>query len=288
MKEDVQKTSAPWKQIADMWRTYFTPPSRVSQDEAKKYEEWLREIKKGRRGRMKALVLGVTPEIREALTELGYETTCIDINKEMILAMDSILKIKDPNEVIINEDWLNNSLEDNAFDVIIGDCVLSNVKWEERDKLLAEVGRVLKPDGIFITRFFSIPREKPFKTIDELLEYFSKKEPNHRSALELVFELQIFCYNSEDHQGTFSEPKKVLERLRVGNRFNSEFENLNKILDIVWNFWCEKYLNKVYHYPYRDEEEKRLGKFFEGLKTYEAKDHDYSKITPMYVLKNIK
>ena len=284
MKEDIQKTSVPWKQIADMWDTYFTPPSRVSQDEAKKYEEWLKEIKKGE---MKALVLGVTPEIRESLTKLGYETTCIDINKEMILAMDSVLKTKDPDEVIVNEDWLNNSLEDNAFDVAIGDCVLSNVKWEERDKLLAEVKRVLKPNGIFIMRFFSIPREKPFKTIDELLEYFSKKEPNYRSALELVFELQIFCYNPEDHQGTFSEPKKVLEKLRVGDSFNSKFENLNKILDIVWNFWCEKYLNKVYYYPYRDEEEKRLKKFFEISKIYEAKDHNYSKITPMYFLKKL-
>jgi len=282
MKEDVKTTSAPWKQIADMWNTYFTPPSRVSQDEAGKYKEWLKEIG---REEMKALVLGVTPEIREALAGLGYKTTCIDINKEMILAMDSILKVKDPKEVVINEDWLKNSLEDNTFDVVIGDCVLSNVKWEERDKLLLEVKRVLKLNGIFITRFFSVPREKSFKTINELLEHFSKKEPNYRSALELVFELQIFCYNSEDHKGTFSEPKKVLERLRVGNRFNFKSEGLNKILDMVWNFWCEKYLNKIYYYPYRDEEEKRLEKFFEILKTYEAKDHDYSKITPMYFLK---
>ena len=282
MKEDIKTTSAPWKQIANMWNSYFTSPSRVSQDEAKKYKEWLNEIKKGR---MKALVLGVTPEIRESLTELNYETTCIDINKEMILAMDSVLKVKNPNEVVVNEDWLKNSLEDNDFDVVIGDCVLSNVQWEERDKLLIEVKRVLKPNGIFITRFFSMPKEKPFKTINELLERFSKKEPNYRSALELVFELQIFCYNSEDHKGTFSEPQKTLEKLRVGDKFNFESKDLNEILDIVWNFWCEKYVNKVYYYPYRDEEEKRIEKFFEILKIYEAKDNDYSKITPMYFLK---
>ena len=207
MKEDIKTTSAPWKQIADMWNTYFTPPSRVSKDEAEKYKEWLKEIKEGR---IKALVLGVTPEIRESLIELGYETTCIDINKEMILAMNSVLKMKNPNEVIVNEDWLKNSLKDNDFDVVIGDCVLSNVKWEERDKLLTEVKRVLRPNGIFMMRLFSIPREKPFKKIDELLKHFFKKEPNYRSALELVFELQIFCYNPEDHKGTFSEPKKVL------------------------------------------------------------------------------
>lgn len=282
MKEDMKTTSAPWKQIANMWNTYFTPPSRVSKDEAEKYKEWLKEIK---REGMKALVLGVTPEIREALAELGYETTCIDINKEMILAMDSVLRVKNPNEVVINEDWLENSLQSNTFDVVIGDCVLSNVRWEERDKLLLEVKRLLSPKGIFMTRFFSVPREKPFKTIDELLGHFSKKEPNYRSALELVFELQIFCYNPEDHKGTFSEPKKVLEKLRIENKFNFESESLNKILDIVWDFWCRKYVNKIYYYPYRDEEEERLKKFFKILKIYEAKDHDYSKITPMYLLK---
>jgi SAM-dependent methyltransferase len=284
MKEDIKTTSAPWKQIANMWNTYFTPPSRISKDEDEKYKEWLKEIKGER---MKALVLGVTPEIREALIELGYETICIDINKEMILAMDSVLRIKNPNEVVINEDWLKNSLKDNDFDVVAGDCVLSNVKWQERDKLLLEIKRVLKPSGIFITRFFSIPREKPFRTINEVLEHFSKKEPNYRSALELVFELQIFCYNPEDHKGTFSEPKKVLEKLRVGDKFNFESKNLNKILDIVWNFWCEKYINKIYYYPYRDEEEERIEKFFEILKIYEAKDNDYSKITPMYFLKSL-
>ena len=284
MKEDIKTTSAPWKQIANMWNTYFTPPSRISKDEDEKYKEWLKEIKGER---MKALVLGVTPEIREALIELGYETICIDINKEMILAMDSVLRMKNPNEVVINEDWLKNSLKDNDFDVVAGDCVLSNVEWQERDKLLLEIKRVLKPSGIFITRFFSIPREKPFRTINEVLEHFSKKEPNYRSALELVFELQIFCYNPEDHKGTFSEPKKVLEKLRVGDKFNFESKNLNKILDIVWNFWCEKYINKIYYYPYRDEEEERIEKFFEILKIYEAKDNDYSKITPMYFLKSL-
>ena len=282
MKEDIKTTSAPWKQIANMWNSYFTSPSRISQDENKKYKEWLREIKKGK---MKALVLGVTPEIRETLTELDYEITCIDINKEMILAMDSVLKVKSPNEVVINEDWLENSLMDNTFDVVIGDCVLSNVEWKERDKLLSEIKRVLKPNGIFITRFFSVPREKPFKTINELLEHFSKRESDYKSALELVFELQIFCYNPENHKGTFSEPKKALEKFRVDNKFNFESENLNKILNIVWNFWCEKYINKIYYYPYKDEEEKRINKFFKISGTYKAKDHSYSEITPMYFLK---
>lgn len=152
--------------------------------------------------------------------ELEIETTCIDINKEMILAMNSLLKIKNPNESIVIENWLQNSLEDNSFDVVIGDCVLENVKWEERGKLLSEVKRVLKTNGIFMMRFFSVPRVKPFKTLEELLRDYEKREASYRTALEFIFDMQIFCYNSEDHKGTFTKPKKELEKIRGKNGFH--------------------------------------------------------------------
>lgn len=283
MVENLETTAAPWKQIAKLWDTYFSQPSRVSDKESKKYEEWLKEIKKTK---MKALVLGVTPEIRESLAELEYNVTCIDINPEMIQAMNSVMKVKNSNEIIINENWLENSLKDKSFDVVIGDAVLENVTWEERDKLLFEIKRVLKPKGVFLTRVFSIPREKPYKTIEEILEKFSKKEPTYKSAIELVFELQIFCYNPEDHKGTFTEPKNILEKIRGKNGFNFENHNLNKILDMVWDFWCGKYLNKVYYYPLRDEEEVRIKKLFDIVKIFETDDQPYGKITPIYFLKS--
>jgi SAM-dependent methyltransferase len=282
MPEDISTTSAPWKSIANLWNTYFTQPSRVSEKESQQYKKWLKEIKKGD---MRVLLLGVTPEIRESLAELKYNVTCIDINPEMIQAMESVLKVKNPHEVVINEDWLNNSLKDGIFDVVVGDCVLENVGWEDRDKLLSEVKRVLKPKGIFLTRVFTMPKKKPYKTLDELLEKFSKKEPNYKSAIELVFDLQIFCYNPKDHKGTFSEPKKVLEKIRGKDGFNLENKNLNKILDMVWDFWCGKYLNKVYYYPLRAEEEVRIKKFFDIVKTFEADDQPYGKITPIYFLR---
>ena len=41
MADILEKTVAPWKVIADLWNTYFTPPSRISGDEVIKYREWL-------------------------------------------------------------------------------------------------------------------------------------------------------------------------------------------------------------------------------------------------------
>ena len=282
MAENLEKTAAPWKAIAEMWNTYFTQPSRVSKDESDKYKEWLSKYADPSKN---ILLLGVTPEIRESLAGLNCNVTCIDINKEMISAMDSVLKVKNPLEEILNENWLDNSLPGNSFDIVIGDAVLPNVAWEERETLLLEVKRVLKPDGLFITRAFCVPGEKPFRNVDELLKKFSTKEPNYQSALELVLELQIIAYDPTDHLGTFSKPKEILEKIRGEKGFDFDSDNLNKILEMVWSFWCVKFVKKAYTYAYRDDEEKEYEKYFDIIETYEATDNSYSYITPMYILR---
>ncbi|MCK4968419.1 MAG: hypothetical protein KAS12_05155, partial [Candidatus Aenigmarchaeota archaeon] len=118
-RENIENTSVIWKQIADMWSTYFTSPSRLSKGEIEKYRLWLEQKKKN--GAKTALVLGATPEIREILYDLEYKTTIIDINLEMILAMNSQLKIINTDETIIKSNWLENPLKNNFFDIIIGD-----------------------------------------------------------------------------------------------------------------------------------------------------------------------
>ncbi|MFH1850700.1 MAG: class I SAM-dependent methyltransferase [archaeon] len=282
MTENLKTTAAPWKAIADMWNTYFTQPSRVSREESDKYKAWISGYADPSK---RILLLGATPEIRESLAVLNCHVTCIDINKEMISAMNSVMKTTNPNENIINENWLENSLSDGYFDIVIGDAVLPNVAWEDRDRLLLEVKRVLRPHGLFITRAFCVPRKKPFGNVDELLTEFSSRKPDYQSALQFVLELQILAYDPSDHLGTFSRPKEMLEKLRGENGFDLDSENLNKILEMVWNFWCGKFLNKAYTYAYRDEEEEEYLKYFEIAETYEARDNSYSEITPMYVLK---
>jgi ubiquinone/menaquinone biosynthesis C-methylase UbiE len=284
MKEDLTTTSLPWKQIAYMWKTYFTVPSRISPQEVKQYRNWLKKINKNKKP-LKGLVLGATPELRDALVDFGYSVYSIDINLDMFLAMEELLKNKNPNEVLLKTNWLNSPLKDNYFDVIVGDAVLPNIPWEERKPLLSEVKRLLKPKGIFITRAFCVPDKKPFANVEEVLRHFSKKnQPIMQSALEMVLEFQILAYNPKDHLGSFAKAKNVLEEYhkRKGDRFNSK--KLQEIHDIVWDFWCNKFLNKVFVYAYREEEEKDYRKHFKITEVFEAKDHDYSKLTPIYFL----
>jgi len=286
MQENLKTTSLPWKQIAYMWKTYFTVPSRISPQEVEKYREWLKKINKNKKP-LKGLVLGATPELRDALFEFGYLVCSIDINLDMFLAMDELLKNKNPNEVLIRANWLDNPLADNYFDVIVGDAILPNIPWDERSHLLFEVKRLLKSDGIFLTRAFCVPDKKPFSSVEEVLKHFSKKEPNMQSALEMVLELHILTYDPKDHLGSFAKAKKALEDYHKRKGLKFENENLQKIHDVVWNFWCKKFVNKVFLYAYRKEEENDYKKYFKIIEVFEAKDHDYSKITPMYFLKTL-
>jgi len=284
MKENLATTSLPWQQVAYMWKNYFTVPSRISSKEVGKYREWLEKINRNKKP-LNGLVLGATPELRDALVDFGYILSSIDINLDMFLAMDELLKNKSPNEVLIKANWLDNPLAGNYFDVIVGDAVLPNIPWNERLYLLSEVKRLLKPNGIFLTRAFCIPDKKSFSNVEEILEHFSKKEqPIMQSALEMVLEFQILTYDPKDHLGSFAKARDVLEdyHKRKGDKF--ENKKLQEIHDIVWDFWCKKFVNKVFVYAYRDEEENDYKKDFKIIETFEAQDHDYSKITPMYFL----
>jgi ubiquinone/menaquinone biosynthesis C-methylase UbiE len=284
MEEGLKKTSLPWEQISYMWKNYFTVPSRISSQEVDKYREWLGEINKDKRP-LKGLVLGATPELRDAFVEFGYKLHSIDINLDMFLAMNELLKNKDPNEVLVKANWLDNPLTGEYFDVVVGDAVLPNVPWNRREDLLLEVKRLLKPNGVFLTRAFCVPNEKKFANIEEIFEHFSKKEPNMQSALEMALEIQILNYNPEDHLGSMAKVKKSLEEFheRKGIKFNDK--NIQIIHDVVWDIWCKNFVNKDWVYAYREEEEKDYKKYFKIEQVFEAKDHNYTKITPIYFLR---
>lgn len=287
MEENIETTSLPWKQIAYDWETYFTVPSRISPQETNQYREWLEKINRGGEP-LKGLTLGATPELRDALTEFNYRPYSIDINLDMFLAMDGLVRKKNPNEVLVRANWLDNPLADNYFDVVVGDAVLPNIPWQERPHLLSEVTRLLKSSGIFLTRAFCVPGRKSFASVEEILEHFSKKRQSVvQSALEMVLELHILTYDPKDHLGSFAKAKNALEEYHKRKSAKFENEDLQRIHDVVWDFWCKKFVNKVFTYVYRHEEENDYKKYFTIVEVFEARDHAYSNITPMYFLKRL-
>lgn len=282
-KATLDTTSYAWKQIADSWINYFTPPSRPSKLEVNKYKDWLETITKNKKG-LKALVLGSTPELRNILNEIGFKSHIIDINIEMMLALNGLVDHKNPDEVLIKSNWLDNPLADNYFDVILGDAVLPNIPWEERETFYNQITRLLKPKGYFLNRAFFIPEKKQYNTVDEILEAFAKKKASNKTAIELVFEIQILTHSMNDRLGSMEKVRSVVEKLHTPKGFTYESEQLNKTLDIVWNYWLGSVSKKVWIYPQEREEEAEYKKYFKTIDKFSASDHPYGQITPMYLL----
>lgn len=286
MSNNIKKTSLVWQQIAYEWKHYFTIPSRISPDEIKEYRKWLQKINKYKKP-LKALVLGVTPELRDALFDLGYQVYSIDINLDMFLVMNELLENRNPNEVFVRANWLSNPLKEKFFDVVLGDAVLPNIPWSERKHFFTEIKRLLKNRGVFLIRAFYVPDKKRFSSVEEVFEYLAKKDlPLIRAAIAMVLELQILTYDPKDHLGSMNKVKNIMEDFHKRKGLKLASEKLQELHDMVWNIWCQKFSGKDWVYSFRKDEEKNYKEYFNIKEVYEAKDHDYSKITPMYFLKN--
>jgi len=283
-KVTLDDTSYAWKKIADNWENYFFAPSRPSSDETETYLAWLRQIADGKKG-LKALVLGATPELRDALNQLHYQTHLIDINIEMILALNHLVEHQNPDEVLIKANWLDNPLQSNYFDVILGDAVFPNIPWDKRVVFYKQIKRLLKPGGIFLNRAFYAPAKKRYKTIDDIFAVFAKKKASNQTAIELVFEIQLLTHDPQDRLGSMEKVKSVVKKLRGNDGFTFKSRELNKTLDILWSYWLGGISNKVWIYPFEREEENEYKKYFLIQNKFSAKDHPYGTITPMYFLK---
>ncbi len=284
-KTTLDNTSYAWKQISENWQTYFFPPSRPSEQEVATYMEWLTEISAGKPG-LKALVLGATPELRDALNQLHFTTHAIDINMEMILALNGLVEHKNPEEVLIRANWLDNPLQESYFDVVLGDAVFANVPWEKRKDFYEEIVRLLKPGGYYLSRTFYAPEKRRYENIDDILAAFAKKKASNRTAIELVFELQLFTHDPTDRLGSMEKVRGVMEKIHGTDGFAFDSQDLNQTLEIVWSYWVGDALSKkVWIYPFQKEEEEEYKRYFSTERKFSATDQPYGELTPMYLLK---
>lgn len=92
--------------------------------------------------------------------------TALDFSIEMYKKSIQNNKIHFNNNVhIINEDFLNNNLENNSFDIVICAFGLKHFNENQKKKLVAEIKRILKPNGQFSFFEISIPSNLIFNKL---------------------------------------------------------------------------------------------------------------------------
>lgn len=103
--------------------------------------------------KIRALVLGATPELRDIVLSYGHELVTIDQDEEALAAKTKLMHYHDsPLEHTIIKDWLKIDYPDNYFDVILGDGVLTALSAEKQKKLLKILKKILKPTGSLLLR----------------------------------------------------------------------------------------------------------------------------------------
>ncbi len=180
------KMKQSWFQIAEKWREY-NYPVKPSPMETRFFEKEIKDLLK-REKRIKALVLGATPEFRDLLAKHKIDTVLIDNNLTSVKAMTFLMKRKTKKEKIVVGDWLKMPFKENTFDIVFSDSAQDNIKFKNFNKFFNNVYQILKPEGywffaavnveknqsISLKKYIKKYKEKPkiFKDFRNFASYF--------------------------------------------------------------------------------------------------------------------
>jgi SAM-dependent methyltransferase len=149
------------------WRL-LAPPLRPCADDVRVVEEttaaWVHAHPGGR---LRALVLGVTPELAALRWPAGTSLVALDKSQGMIDAVWPRERVP-PGATARCADWLASPLDDASVDVVAGDGVLNVIpSLADAGRLCGEVGRMLAPGGRFVVRVFVAPDpQEPLAAIE--------------------------------------------------------------------------------------------------------------------------
>lgn len=282
-----ERFATPWKEYAARWKKYYTPPGQPSKQAVNTYRHFALIAISNLKRKPRGLILGSTPELRDLLAQLGFEVTLADINMEMILAMGELAKRKDPGEILINSNWLDIPIEDNYFDVIFGDIVLSNIPRPKQDNFLKELARLLKPGGHWISKMEFVPNDWVFEDCDAVAAKYSAIPESKSRAMELLCHLHYELWNRKSKKARLSDLRNWMEKYKAGkDRYRHPSKKITKYLNDIWSMW--KPMEKQWDYGYESDVEKQVGKHFRILARQVLGDcyfYEVDKTYPIWFMK---
>jgi SAM-dependent methyltransferase len=144
-----------WKNTTLNLKPPVRPPWHPSREDAAFMREWTSPVL-AKASVQKILVLGVTPEI----VQLGWPPTAHIVGIDSSPAMIASLWQGNASTLshVTCARWQLMPFKDAHFDAVVGDGSLNALSsTEEYGKVLGEVSRVLKPEGVLVLRCFVKP-----------------------------------------------------------------------------------------------------------------------------------
>lgn len=291
MKKDFEHHKERWRKMAKLWGLY-SYYSRPSKEDEKNFRHQLNIALKNK-VKPKIVLLGATPELRDILFEFSKkqeaEVYCVDMTRDMYMAMSHHTKKKNPNEKFINCNWLGipKKIESGSIDVVAGDFVIGNVGSYEH-KFMKGISSVLKPDGYFVTRAYyrtnKVRKISNFKKeIERLAQNVSKGKYSAKKAKDYFMNNILYStwYWRNDNQVSLAYREN--EFLELRKKRNTLGRTERKILDLFWEAWWalkDKYWSDL---PKKDLEN-IIKKYFIIKGALFSKDYERSEFCPIYLL----
>jgi SAM-dependent methyltransferase len=134
-----------------LWWNRLAAPLRPHQQDIEHMERTLSELAAGRS--LRALLLGVTPEIAAMDWPPGTQLVAVDRSEGMIRHVWPA-SVR-PDAKVSLGDWRNLPLTDQSCDVVLGDgCFMQVSHPDDAQALAREIQRVLCPGGTLLMRSF--------------------------------------------------------------------------------------------------------------------------------------
>ncbi|MFO0760573.1 MAG: class I SAM-dependent methyltransferase [Byssovorax sp.] len=150
----------PWRKNAAQWHR-IGPPLRPVADDLAIVEEAAEEWRAAHAGRpLRALILGVTPELCTLPWPAGTALVAVDRSPDMIREVWPETGLPKGASAIA-ADWRDLPFPDGAFDLIAGDGCYSLLPFPDDYRIFGtEMRRVLAPEGRFLMRAFVQPAKR--------------------------------------------------------------------------------------------------------------------------------
>jgi hypothetical protein len=241
------------------------------------------------------VIFGSTPELRDLCFSysLRYNARiiCIELVKDMYLAMTKLMMANNNKEEVVFCDWLKINLPDSLADVVIGDLTEGNITDDNlRPKYLSEVSRILKKNGKYITRhtaYISKNKAEPLLNVSQInkqLTSYCNQILNGQLTLRQAGNflgarlLWDSYYKTKKDKICFSVYNKEMRILSEEHRNDKLKTEILNIANLVWGPIKDKY----WVYYDIDKTLNNFKKYFKNIKYYYADDYPVAYLTPTF------
>ncbi len=273
--ENISNSVNIWnKKLSHKW-TNMTWPNRPSISELNLYTQVLRNSQKTKQEKKKLLILGSNVEFRDWAFEENLDVSIMQDNENYHLATYKELRHKEAPYKIILKNW-HNLDEENKYDFIVGDQLVSNLGTSKIAPFLENVSKALKCNGYFLSKTYFKPENYKNKTVQEIFEDYYKNADGLNPVSYCIFDLTMLCLDKNN----FVDFKKMDKLIKDAYNKTLITSETYKILS---NIGLSSMSYKFY-VPSREKYEEIVSRYFTIENILYTNDVG-SKDFPIYILK---